>query len=214
MGLLHIQPFPKGFFAIGSGTAAGIRNITVENCQLGAPRGQGHYGPNCDAGINIKTERGNGGVIEDVTFRNITIYGRVDEWDLLPATPIRVALIYAYNDSIKRPTNISATPKLRRVRFENIHAEAQCAPDFWRPGKPGAPSPCGDNSSIAFGAEARIAPGVIWGLEDSLISEVSFENITIITETPSHAPWRCGHLDTDTITATDVSPPMTGCVRA
>lgn len=43
-----------------------IRNITVENCTLGAPAGVGHYGPNCDAGINIKTERGNGGWIEDV----------------------------------------------------------------------------------------------------------------------------------------------------
>lgn len=91
--------FLHRFFAIGSGTASGVRNITVENCQLGALPSDGygeHYGPSADGGINIKTERGNGGWVEDITFRNIKIYGRVDEWDLLPATPIRVALIYAY----------------------------------------------------------------------------------------------------------------------
>jgi polygalacturonase len=73
--------FLHRFFAIGSGTAAGVRNITVENCQLGAAPGDGfgaEYGPSDDAGINIKTERGNGGWIEDITFRNLVIHGRVD----------------------------------------------------------------------------------------------------------------------------------------
>jgi hypothetical protein len=49
--------FLHRFFAIGSGTAAGVYNITVVNCTLGAPEGVGHYGPNCDAGINIKVMR-------------------------------------------------------------------------------------------------------------------------------------------------------------
>ena len=91
--LFRDSVFLHRFFAIGSGTAAGVRNITVENCQLGAVPSDGfgeHYGPSDDAGINIKTERGNGGWIEDITFRNLVITGRVDEWDLLPATPIRV----------------------------------------------------------------------------------------------------------------------------
>jgi polygalacturonase len=129
--------FLHRFFAIGSGTAAGVwivivehlsddevfstacsrygatkdearlaqvRNVTVENCQMGALPTDGfgaRYGPSDDAGINIKTERGNGGWIEDIVFRNINIVGRVGEWDLLPATPIRVALVYAYNDSVR-----------------------------------------------------------------------------------------------------------------
>ena len=39
--------FLHRFFAIGSGTASGVRNITVENCQMGALPTDGyglHYG--------------------------------------------------------------------------------------------------------------------------------------------------------------------------
>ena len=82
--------FLHRFVCIGSGTAAGIKNITFERCTIGrADR------PNADAGINIKTMRGNGGWIEDITFKNLVIHGRVDEWNLLPASPIRIAMWYA-----------------------------------------------------------------------------------------------------------------------
>lgn len=110
-----------------------------------------------------------------------------------------------YNDSVKLPTNESATPKLRRVTFKNITAYASCAPDYWRPSTK-MPSKCGDNSSIGYGAKARIAPGVFWGLPDSELHEITLEDVTVHTEHPTDAPWRCGHISS--VTTTRVSPPF------
>ena len=115
------------------------------------------------------------------------------------------ALIYDYEDTVKPPTNISATPKLRRVRFENIRATASCAPDFWRPTTK-LPSRCGDNSSIGYGAKERIAPGVLWGLPDSVATEIELVNVSVVTDPP--APWRCSHVDQATLVTDGVEPPL------
>jgi len=50
-----------GGAVIGSETAAGINNVTVENCDFSGT----------DRGIRIKTRRGRGGAIHDLTFRNL-----------------------------------------------------------------------------------------------------------------------------------------------
>jgi polygalacturonase len=50
-------------FAVGSETAGGIRNVTIENCII----------TNCKTGITIRSTRGRGGVIERITARNLVM---------------------------------------------------------------------------------------------------------------------------------------------
>ncbi len=54
-----------GGAAIGSETAAGIKDVTFQNCNF----------IGTDRGIRIKTRRGRGGKIEDLKFKNISING-------------------------------------------------------------------------------------------------------------------------------------------
>ncbi len=49
--------------SIGSGTANGLENLTVSNCAFNGT----------DSGIRIKTLRGNGGLLQNVTCENITM---------------------------------------------------------------------------------------------------------------------------------------------
>jgi dienelactone hydrolase len=105
---------------------------------------------------------------------------------------------------VKPTTNYSATPKLRNVRFENVHAVAECAGDWWRnPG--GGLGNCGDNSSGKI-APQRIAPGVFWGLPDSVMRGISLHNVTV--QTTPRAPWRCSALDAASLSTSAVVPPF------
>ncbi len=54
-----------GGAVIGSETAAGIRDVVFQNCAF----------IGTDRGIRLKTRRGRGGVVENLTFRNISIDG-------------------------------------------------------------------------------------------------------------------------------------------
>src|SRR6185369_413041 len=47
--------------SIGSPTAGGVSNITVEDCTFNGT----------DCGIRIKSDRGRGGVVEHLTYRNL-----------------------------------------------------------------------------------------------------------------------------------------------
>ena len=51
--------------AIGSETSGGVRNVTV----------RGLHTRDTSLALSIKTERGRGGVIEDVTFENVRVRG-------------------------------------------------------------------------------------------------------------------------------------------
>ena len=48
--------------------------------------------------------------------------------------------------------------------------------------------------------------GVFWGLPDSVMTEISLKNVSVVTANPANAPWRCG--DVKGMTAVDVSPPL------
>ena len=81
-------------------------------------------------GLFIKTWSGNGGTIEDVTWENLEVYGKVGEWNLVPSAPIRVTMIYHTSRECKLPCPATGCicsgekPKIKNIAFRNIVAYA------------------------------------------------------------------------------------------
>jgi polygalacturonase len=88
---------------IGSDMSAGVRNVTFENISMD--------GTGC--GIRMKTERGRGGIVEDITYRDITMKNIASE---------AVQMTLNYHAGIK-PTNKTATPIFRNLLIENVWAD-------------------------------------------------------------------------------------------
>ena len=49
--------------SIGSETVGGVRNLTVRNCTF----------ENTDNGLRIKSQRGKGGIVENISYSDITM---------------------------------------------------------------------------------------------------------------------------------------------
>jgi polygalacturonase len=132
--------------SIGSETAGGVRNVTVKNCTF----------ENTENGIRIKSQRGRGGVVENISYSDITMK------NVEPA--ITLTCYYTYN-SAKDPVQQSIPQKdsARLITdktpvFKNIHI-----------------------SNLT--ASCQKSAGVILGLPESCISNVVFENVEISAET-------------------------------
>lgn len=132
--------------SIGSGTLGGVRNVTVRNCTF----------ENTQNGIRIKSQRGRGGLVENISYSDITMKN-VD-----PA--ITFTCYYTYNsakDPVQKsiPQEDSAqpfgekTPVFRNIRISNLTAT------------------CQDSA------------GIIIGLPESLISNVVLKNVRISAAT-------------------------------
>jgi len=101
--------------SIGSETVGGVRNVTVRNCTFDGT----------ENGIRIKSQRGKGGVIENISYRDITMKN-VD-----PA--ITLTSYYMYNsagDAVQRATPeqdvaqpvTDTTPVFRNIQIQNLRA--------------------------------------------------------------------------------------------
>ena len=139
--------------SIGSPTRGGVSNFTVENCTF----------TNTDCGIRIKSDRDRGGILQNITYRNLRMTN--------VGIPILIYATYMakereYRDLQKITPEIAETypsapvteltPTYRNITFENITATA------------------------AKGKRA----GLIWGLPESPISNVLFQNVNIIADNP------------------------------
>jgi len=94
--------------SIGSETSGGVRNILVQRCTF---EGTG-------TAIRIKSARGRGGVIENVTYRDI-VMKNVD-------MAITINLYYADKTEAKRPERqpvTADTPIVRNIQITNITCE-------------------------------------------------------------------------------------------
>lgn len=132
--------------SIGSETVGGVSNLLVRNCTF----------ENTENGIRIKSQRGKGGVVEDLRFENITMKN-VD--------PAITFTCYYMNNSAGDPVQ-QAAPKdgalpaanLKIPVYRNIHIKN-------------------------LTATCRRSAGTINGLPDSLISDVVLENVQITAAT-------------------------------
>ncbi len=132
--------------SIGSETIGGVSNLLVRNCTF----------ENTENGIRIKSQRGRGGIVEDIRFENITMQN-VD--------PAITFTCYYMNNSAGDPVQ-PAAPKdgampaanLRIPVYRNIHIKN-------------------------LTATCKRAAGMINGLPDSLISDVVLENVQITAAT-------------------------------
>jgi len=126
--------------SIGSETAGGVRNVTVKNCTF----------ENTENGIRIKSQRGKGGIVENLVCDGITMK------NVNPA--ITLTCYYANNSAgdtappaaANEATKVSEKiPTYRNIRISNLTA------------------------TCPKGA------GVIAGLPESCITNVIFENVNI-----------------------------------
>ena len=128
--------------SIGSETVGGVRNVTVCDCTF----------ENTENGLRIKSQRGKGGIVEDINYRNITMEN---------VNPAVTLTMYYMNNSAgdaapPRATGSNTTdaafgdlPVYRNIRISNLSATC---PDI---------------------------AGIINGLPDCMISNVVLENVRI-----------------------------------
>jgi polygalacturonase len=128
--------------SIGSETAGGVRNLTVRNCTF----------ENTENGLRIKSQRGKGGMVENISYSDITMKN---------VNPAITLTCYYMNNSAgdaarpagagsnSTPAIASNTPVYRNIHISNL--KATCP---------------------------QVA-GIITGLPESMISNVVFENVQI-----------------------------------
>ena len=99
-----------GGFVIGSETAAGVRNVVVDDCRF----------LSTDRGIRIKTRRGRGGHIDNIQVRNTYMDDVI--------CPITLNMYYKWGSDDpalysleKQPVDI-ATPEISNITIENVEA--------------------------------------------------------------------------------------------
>ena len=132
--------------SIGSESVGGVRNVTVKNCTF----------ENTENGIRIKSQRGRGGIVENISYSDITMK------NVNPA--ITLTCFYAYNSA--GDAKQQSTPKPEAAEpvtdktpiYRNIHIRN-------------------------LTATSEKAAGVIRGLPESQISDVVLENVSITAGT-------------------------------
>ena len=139
--------------SIGSPTRGGVKNITVENCTF----------TNTECGIRIKSDRDRGGVLENLTYRNLKMTN--------VGMPILIYATYMakerqYRDLQKITPEIAETfptapvtpltPVYRNISFYNITATA----------------------------EKGHRAGLVMGLPEAAVSNILFQNVNIVADNP------------------------------
>ncbi|MGA2138824.1 MAG: glycosyl hydrolase family 28 protein, partial [Verrucomicrobiia bacterium] len=137
--------------SIGSPTQGGVSNLLVSGCTWS----------NTEYGLHIKTSRGIGGVMQNLTYQNllmsnvnfvIAFYMHYD-WIGAPSSSINESPFGASTDSVQAVTG--TTPIFRNITISNV---------------------------TATGIGGNIA-GIIWGLAESLVSNVTLSQVNISPST-------------------------------
>nr|CAH7752466.1 unnamed protein product [Callosobruchus chinensis] len=119
--LIEDSKILRGFsgVAIGSNTVGGVRNVTVRNCIVS----------DTDRGLYIKSSRGQGGIVENIFFYNITL-------DKIGKEAIVIASLFNGTDArlhernVKPQPVIETTPFVRNIHFQGIKGGSALQPVF------------------------------------------------------------------------------------
>lgn len=139
--------------SIGSYTKGGVSNFTVENCTF----------TNTEAGIRIKSDRDRGGVVQNITYRNLKM------------TNVRMPiLIYAeYNAKDKQYRNLKKITPETAATYEPAEVTEK--------------TPTYKNiifSNITATTQSGSRAGLIWGLPEMPAENILFENVNITADYP------------------------------
>jgi len=94
-----------GGVVIGSEMSGGVRNVHVRNCNF----------IDTDRGVRMKTQRGRGGVVENIVYENIQMKNVGDA--------VNIDMYYS-GRADSRPHQMDlTTPTFRNIRIENVTAE-------------------------------------------------------------------------------------------
>lgn len=124
--------YGHGGVAMGSETAGGIRNVEVRNCVSDL----GNWAP-----IRFKSQPSHGGVVENITYRDITLHGTKQafefnlEWRMVPPIPppakvlpmvrnVKIINVSGDVQSVGIMHGMADSP-IQGVTFENCHITAQ-----------------------------------------------------------------------------------------
>jgi polygalacturonase len=112
--------------SIGSGTEGGVEDLRVSNCTFDST----------DAGIRIKTLRGRGGVLQNLTYENLTMKNVKYAIRIIDYYPERTA---PQDPSTEKAEPVTATtPINKNITIRNVTAtDSQYAGQIW--GLPEAP---------------------------------------------------------------------------
>jgi polygalacturonase len=148
--------------SIGSETAGGVRNVTVQHCRF----------ENLASGIRIKSARGRGGLVENITYSDITMKN----------VKIPISISSYYQDStqpdLPQP-DMTLIPVYRNIHIKNITATSPY-------GIADIVDRLTDFLYYYYLYHACLEPrnaGLIVGLPESQISDVVLENVRIRAST-------------------------------
>jgi polygalacturonase len=153
---VHITNCKYGYghgLSIGSYTRGGVSNFLIENCTF----------TNTECGIRIKSDRDRGGVVQNLTYRNLTmtnvgipilIYAAymAPEKEFRNLQKITAEIANTYSSA----TITDLTPMYKDIKFQDITATTQ------------------------KGKRA----GLIWGLPEAAVSNILLQNVSITAESP------------------------------
>lgn len=96
-----------GSFVIGSEMSRGVKNVLIENCTS----------IDSNTGVCFKSAIGRGGTVENITFRNLSMYG-------LKSTAVRLTMDYVhnlmdYNDPVVVSEDPEDIPHFKDIHFEH-----------------------------------------------------------------------------------------------
>jgi len=101
--------------SIGSEMSGGVRNVTIRNCIANGT----------ENGARVKTQRGRGGIVENILFENITLINLEDD-----------GIVFDMFYSTLPPTNATGTPIFRDISIINYMGsvlkaagEFECLPE-------------------------------------------------------------------------------------
>jgi polygalacturonase len=131
--------------SIGSETVGGVRNVTVQNCTFA----------NTENGLRIKSDVKRGGIVENISYRDITMSNVV---------PAFTFTCYYMNNSAGDAGRGAAPPSAAVVAGENV--------------------PVYRNIRVTnLKATCQKSAGLILGLPENCISNIVFENVQISAAT-------------------------------